>query len=153
LLLIFGFNANAVVADREDPGLILLLGAHMDKGLALCAAVFYGVTDQILEELLEMRGMDPYGRQLVARNIRAARREGGAEIGESLLEGLIGVNRILGSRKLRDLSINEKIADQKFHARRTGSQVLQEFPGLSVELFRMTASGSLLRGGAEADLK
>ena len=70
-LLVLGVDADAVVADSENPVSVLALGRDMHDGRPVRAAVFDGVADEVLEQLLQMRAVHPKRRQRIRGDPRA----------------------------------------------------------------------------------
>ena len=72
LLLIFGFNTDAVIANRKSPEFIAPLGADMQDRTPHRIAVFNAVADQILKELLQMRRVNAQPRHFIESHNRIA---------------------------------------------------------------------------------
>jgi hypothetical protein len=71
-LLVVGIDTNAVIADGKNPVSILALGSDVHHRRSSVASVFYGISDEVLEQLLQMRAMHLQRGQRIGGYSRAA---------------------------------------------------------------------------------
>src|SRR5579875_825761 len=140
VLLVLGREADAVVLHRHDPGSGLARGADMNPRGAVPMTVFYGVADEILKKLAQVRGVQAQRRKRIVSHPGPALGDGSAQIRQAGLKTFQRVGRLLRRIQARHLSICEKIAEQHLHARGAGPQILQELQGLAVQPAAVSAA-------------
>jgi hypothetical protein len=73
-------DADAVVLDRETPMAVLFSSGNLHKGRYGFPAVFYGIADDVLKQLLQLGCMDRERRQGTRFYSRAALRNGCGQV-------------------------------------------------------------------------
>jgi hypothetical protein len=102
-ILIVGGNADAVVADRDDPFGVTALRSQMDGGSGV-AAELDCVADQVLEQVDELRLVAENGGELVPGQRGAALGEGGVQA----RDGSVGTGAEVDRLVLRTPPTREK---------------------------------------------
>src|SRR5579884_741120 len=132
-LLILRLNADSVVADGEDPVSVMPVRANVDGRRALRAAVFDRVADQILKNLLQVRGAHGNEWQWIIAYVGASLVNNPRKVLPRRSQRLIGVGDLGGFVESRHLRIGEQIAHQRLHARRAATQIFQELQRLALQ--------------------
>ena len=108
-------DAEAVVADGEDPVLAFAAGADADFG-ALFAAVFNGVADEVLKELHEVAGFGHDDGQIGVGDAGAAFADGLAQVGEGFEEGGFAGDGFERAVFAAGHGVSEQVRDEMAHA-------------------------------------
>ena len=131
LVLIFGLDPNAVVGYRESPPAILTFHSYMHDRRPIRTAVFDGVPDQILEQLLQVYAMYAKRRQPVECDPGASFGDHASQACQSRLDRFAGIGGLHRLLEFCDLGIAEEIPHQHFHAGCAAAYKGQKFTGFA----------------------
>src|SRR5581483_9293084 len=147
---VLGLDADAVVTYRENISALMGLRTHVNLGGAL-AAKLYGVADQVLEQLRELRRVDGAERHGIARHHRARLLDGDLEIRQRLLQRLAEIAGLERTRARAHPRVAQKVVDERLHAQRPAHGVLDQLIGSAVQHVAVTLLQQLhaARDGAQ----